>query len=777
MNKRKWCIFGAINIVLFVIGVVLILSRHQNDITLYDIPLHNWWGKVDADNLFTADYPASKYWFTAELENLKTGIYTVEVNYTATGEPCYLYCSSDVDGSGYPAIYADDYSLSPDRNTLSFNVWVNSRLEYLNINIECGNTADMNADNSLYLDNITVVREYRETVIYQTFRLILLLALMDAVLLLAWNRKAVFMVLKKNFYVLLGLVCIFGIMSVDCFSNYQIIGHDMAFHYARIMGIAEGLLSGEFPVRIQPGWINGYGYAASVFYGDALLYIPAVLYAIKVPIIYAYKFYILFINMGTLLIAFFCFKKLSHDKYIAVVCTALYCLSVNRILNVFLRAAVGEYSAYTFFPLVLLGMKEIFDEEENSDDNKYGWLYLCAGMTGIIQTHVLSFEMICIFIGIAVLILIRRLFHRKVLFNFARSVFLTICLNINFLVPFLDYSQENVLVLSEKAQYGIQGLGLSLYELISVGIITDGEAMLSAKGLSRRFPESLGLSILLVILLCIMVSVKCSQWERKEKQKWQLIALLSAIAVFMSTYYFPWNRLSAIPGIRNVVSSIQFPWRFISIAIPLLTYMACLLLIKLKTIISYEKMKYLLTGFCIICAILGLQNIDSIIRRSDGQNYVVYDGDKLFLEKPTVSGAEYILEGTELDEALTDNAIDGKRVQVTDWERRGTQMAVSCQAEGKDAFIDFPLFQYDYYYCIDEETKQEFNITRGENNKIRVVLPEDYQGTLKVYFKEPWHWRLSEIISAVTLLAFVCCVVFNERQRVIVQSRTEELCV
>jgi len=142
----------------------------------------------------------------------------------------------------------------------------------------------------------------------------------------------------------------------------------------------------------------------------------------------------------------------------------------------------------------------------------------------------------------------------------------------------------------------------------------------------------------------------------------------------------------------------------------------------------------------------------------------VYDGDKLFLQKMVVSGAEYVLEGTDLDEAITDNAIDGEKVQVAYWERQGTQMTVSCRAAGNGAFIDFPLFQYDYYHCIDEDTKQEFSITRGENNKIRVVLPEDYQGTLKVYFKEPWYWRLAETISVVALIAYICYILYLRRQ-------------
>lgn len=121
---------------------------------------------------------------------------------------------------------------------------------------------------------------------------------------------------------------------------------------------------------------------------------------------------------------------------------------------------------------------------------------------------------------------------------------LTIYLNLNFLVPFLDYSREDVLVLSEKAIYGIQGRGLSLYELIVVGIIANGQTLFSTQGLSL------------------------------------------ILALFMSTYYFPRNRLAAVSRGRNVVSSIQFPWRFISIVVQLLTYMTCLLFLQLKTVLA-----------------------------------------------------------------------------------------------------------------------------------------------------------------------------------------------
>lgn len=144
------------------------------------------------------------------------------------------------------------------------------------------------------------------------------------------------------------------------FTNAQSLGHDLAFHMGRIVGLAEGIRLGQLPVKIQQGWCNGYGYPTSVFYGDLLLYIPAVLYLLKIPIVYAYKTYVLLINAGTILISYYCYKRISKDKYIALGGAALYCLSMNRVSNVVLRAAelVSLISLVGFVLLVIRSNKK-----------------------------------------------------------------------------------------------------------------------------------------------------------------------------------------------------------------------------------------------------------------------------------------------------------------------------------------------------------------------------------------------------------------------------------
>lgn len=458
---------------------------------------------------------------------------------------------------------------------------MNSKLDNLKIKISCGSESgdvfDLWKGSAFYVDKIEIARDYRRTVLYKGLWFLAWMLLIDGSLLIYWNRKWVIEKLRGNFYVVLGLACIFMVSSLSVFGKFAIGHEDIPFHYSRIIGLAEGLSGGSFPVKIQPGWLWGYGYAASVCYGDLLLYIPAVLYMIGVPIIHAYKIYILLCNAGTLLIAYFCYQKICGNKYVGVACTALYCFSIHRLLCIYLRTAVGEYTACMFLPLVLLGVRQIYLEEDKRFKN--GGLFLCLGMTGIIQAHIISTEMTCIFVGLAVLLMIHRMSGR-IFVALAKSVLAAFCLNLGFLLPLFDYSRDALNVFGKKKSYGIQQVGLSLYELFSVGSTGMGSWKDALLGLEGRTPESLGIAMLIALLITVTVAVKCREWESRARKEFSLSIMLSGIALWMTTYYFPYNRLAAVPGLRKIFASMQFPYRFLSVAVLLLTYMAGLALVK-----------------------------------------------------------------------------------------------------------------------------------------------------------------------------------------------------
>lgn len=744
-KKKYLLIIGILNVLLLAVGSIIILHGHQDNITLYDFPLYSSQGRYDdgEDKLFRTDYPASHYWFAGRTDSLQPGIYNITVYYSTDKDYYTVSCESAIDGNPYPAVYSESCTLLSLNHSFDYRIWVNSRIDYLEVRIECGPGQEIfQFDSSFYLDKVEIVRDYRMTVFYGLTKLLGLLLLINGIFAVFWNAGKI----KVNFNVVLGLTCIFMISSLSIMGKFIVEGHDASFHYARIVGLAGGLTSGNFPVRIQPDWFNGYGYAVSACYGDLLLYIPAILYALGVPLVHVYKLYVLLINLGTLLITYFCFKKLSNHKYIGITCAALYCLSVSRILNIYLRSAVGEYSAFMFLPLVLLGMKEIYSIDADKTENN-GWLFLCLGMTGIIQTHVLSLEMVCIFIAVTVMILITRM-SKNVFVSLIKSVLATLSLNLGFLLPFLDYAADSLNVFSGKAVYGIQQLGLSIYELFSFGTVGKGQAYESLLGLGNRIPESLGLAMLIILLIAVIVLVKCQDWKSGEKGQFLVAVGLSFIALLMSTYYFPWNRLAAVPVLRNVVASIQFPWRFLSIAIPLLTYVAGLALVKLKDMIGKERLSYLLIGICLLSVFQGLYCMDLINRNAESYE-IPYDNHTSL--DFNASGSEYLLANTNAGQIWSETDVVGDNIQILSTERKGTQIEVACRAD-ENASIDFPLFAYKYYRCIDAKTQKTYPITRGKNNKIHVDLPDNYQGTLKVYFAEPWYWRVSELTSLVTFV-------------------------
>ena len=750
-KKKYLLVIGILNILLLIVGCTVIFSKHQEDITLHDIPLYSSEGQYDNgnDNTFRTDYPVSHYWFSAKTESLQSGIYTVTVSYSTNRADYSVSFSSNADGSHYPAIYAGT------TNSLYRNrIWVNSQIEHLDIRIDCGNEGEeedfFQTDSHISIEKIEIIRDNRMSASYSFIKLLAFLLILNGIFAVLWNID----IIKENIYVILGLICIFMISSLTAMGNFQIVGHDSMFHCARIVGLAQELSAGNLPVRIQPNWLNGYGYAVSICYGDILLYIPALLYMLGVPLSVLYKLYILLINLGTVFISFFCYKKISGDKYIGIVCAALYCLSICRILNIYLRAALGEASAFMFLPLVLLGVKYIYTKDSDAKD-KNGWLLLCIGMTGIIQTHVISTEMVSIFIAITIIILLKK-FSRNVFWDFVKSVLASLCLNLWFLLPFAAYSTENLRVFAPKSFYGIQHFGLSIYELFSFSTTGRGVAYDSSLGLSGRIPESLGFAMLIIILLTVIVLAKCQTWKKGEKRELLFIMGLSGIALLMSTHYFPWNRLAAISIFKNVIASIQFPLRFLSIAIPLLTYMAGIVLAKLRDMFGEGTVRWtcLLVGICLISAFQGLYCIDSI-NRGAGTS-IFYDNNVELNRIDAIMGEEYLLAGTKAN-IIENTEISGENIQILSTERKGTQLKVSCQT-GENAWVELPIFAYKYYQCVDMETGQIYELTRGKNNKVHVVLPDNYNGTFRVHFAEPWYWRMSEMISLITFAIIFICV-------------------
>ena len=178
-------------------------------------------------------------------------------------------------------------------------------------------------------------------------------------------------------YILLGIAVLISLP----FLGTPLMGsvtHDLRFHLSRIRGIADGIASGQFPVRLNVDMNGGYGFASEMMYPNLFIYIPAILYLMGVSLIASYKFLVLLINIGTAAAGYYSFSRLLKSDRAGAVCTFLYMVNPYRLNNIFLRGAVGEVLAQIFFPLLLYALIEVVHR------NYKKWWLLVISVTGIL---------------------------------------------------------------------------------------------------------------------------------------------------------------------------------------------------------------------------------------------------------------------------------------------------------------------------------------------------------------------------------------------------------
>ena len=228
-------------------------------------------------------------------------------------------------------------------------------------------------------------------------------------------------------------------------------GHDIIFHLNRIEGIYLGLKSGAFPVRIQPHWFDGHGYPVGAMYGDVFLYLPAFLRFMGFRIETAFKAFALFINILTAGICVYSYRKIFENTQTALMCTLVYLSAPYRMVNLYRRYAVGEYEGMAFLPLICLAMYKIYTTKcEDKKENRKIVLWLVIGMTGLIQTHILTTEMTVFCMALVCIVFYRTTFRKNTLLVYLISIACVIVLNLSFLVPFLDYYRNEAMFINER---------------------------------------------------------------------------------------------------------------------------------------------------------------------------------------------------------------------------------------------------------------------------------------------------------------------------------------
>lgn len=676
--------------------------------------------------------------------DLRRGEYKVTIAYSASDDNC-RYSTSSAYNTYQVVSQRQDVELENQSEIETFTLFSPIRVEDYQLTITYG------GDGYLFVNSVSI-SEMREWKRVYLFLILFFSILLDSV----YARKR-FWKEEKQVAFVIALLVLFS--SLPLFSYYipYAGGHDLEFHLYRIEGIKEALAAGQIPVR------NGYGYAVSVFYGELFLYIPAILRLIGFSVQNAYKIYIILINLATCLIMYWCLKRIFRDRVGSLAGCAAYMLAPYRLVCLYLRAAVGEYTAMAFLPLVFYGLYVIFSEKTDEAGNRNKWIPAVLGYTGIIQSHVISGVIVGIFTLLLCIVFVKRTIQPRRLGMLVKVVLYTALLNLWFIVPFLDYMRFGYSGTSLKTLGRFNASGTFLTQLFELFPHGSGDSFSVAEGLGKHNEMSYSIGAGMMAACIFYLYYRISHPEKKNEVlklgDWSLG--FGALALFMTTVWFPWDFIQQMnKAFALVTQNIQFPWRILGIASMFLSVVAGCLVFQLKE--SEGENVYLhVTGILAILIFLcsgyllnDFTNATVMMRYQDGTG----------LSSCNVMQGEYLPDGTDWSIFENDLPVPGERLVIFDYEKDRGKITVACENDSDQVnCVDVSFLNYAGYRAVDLTSGEELSVAAGNGNRVRVILPAGYCGTFRVSFCEPWYWRGSEIVSLFALICGIWIIVRRSR--------------
>lgn len=558
--------------------------------------------------------------------------------------------------------------------------------------------------------------------------------------------------IRKSKEIVLTLLGITLLVSLPLLHYGIAEGHDLPFHFMRIEGLTQELKRGNIYPYIMSDCVDGYGYPTSVYYGSLFLYFPALLRVLGFELTIAYKLYVFANNILSVIVSYRCFKRMAGKKNIALVMSLAYVTCPYRLIDIYVRAAVGEYTAMTFLPIVAYGMWRIYSITSNE---RQEWLktsiILTIGISGVLQSHILSVEMTVFFAAITALLCIKKTLRVRSFIVYILTIVETIILNAFFIVPFLKYYLYEYTKIKQKIGGNpcIQSDGAYITQLFSFFSETEGHSVVY--NLNYR----MGMTVGMLLMLTVVVSAVLIIYKKMSRMGIVLFAL-TVFSLWLSTDMFPWDFISTnVPG-GNLLAQIQFPWRLLSVA----SIFSTLLFGQVLNELSFDKinLKYrelAQKGILVLCAVISIvSTLIFVSKYVDEAEKILSPNDVSGIDmKESIIGGEYLLAETNIDELLGEIIIHGN-ADVDIINRNGTEIDLAAKVGNGDAEISIPIFAYYGYYATDNRG-EEITISKGKNGEIVLNLPKEFNGDIHIGYRVSRIWILADIISIFGLIIVV----------------------
>lgn len=542
---------------------------------------------------------------------------------------------------------------------------------------------------------------------------------------------------------LLVLILLSAFLSVIYGPTYNHPGYDYYFHLKRFEALITALRGGTFPIYIDYEAALGYGYLSKVFYSDVVL-IPFALLGLVVGASSAFEVMLFAMTILCGIFMYFTVKRVYTSSFVAFLSALLYTFSVYRLFDIYNRGALGEVFAFTFLPIVILGLYYII----KGDYKK--WYIIAIGFSLLIFSHVIS--TVLAFLTVIVILLI---YSRSLLSEPKRFYYLilagvvTILITSSYIFPLFEQIQSNIFRY-ENDDWSLPARTKQPLSYLLWGLFC-----------GFTYPKDIaivGLGILLSVGIFLRFFVKEKSYKLTSIDIGVIIGLVYIIA---TSSIFPWGRFPF-----TLLSFVQYPTRlylfvtfFFSVAVAY--YLSAII----------KDRKFRVAALSIFTVLIGV----TLLMHENHYKHMHVTYIHQSNEEPSpgnffyLNGAEYVPEKASsgyfiLERGDSVRCINGMS-EIVDYSREKGVFVANVVTSASDS-IELPLFYYKGYEV--SFNNEEISYTQSEYGLVQ--LPVDKSGEVKVFYKGTTIQKISLYITIISI--FVLCFYIVNRNRKNKQFKT-----
>lgn len=558
---------------------------------------------------------------------------------------------------------------------------------------------------------------------------------------------------KKKYYLLILLISI--LVSAPLFAKGFFTTHDGNFHVNRVIGTIQAIKDSQILPMIIPNFVNGFGYGTNLFYPPIACYLPIMLMFFTFGnILNAFKLMVFIAILMSGINMFNLIFDITKSKKASLIVTLLYLTVPYKIIDIYVRMAIGEILAFAFIPLLFQGLYDIV----NNDGKK--WYLLVIGAVGILLSHTISTFLVAFISLIYILCYIDKIFKEKKIKKIFIAFVFIIGMVSFFFIPFIETTLDSQYYVEYyNSKLNLKAHSSYLYELLMGKM--NNNYLLTLSNPNKANEElclTLGLHIIIPLLFTPFI------WKKVNKKLYIITLAIGLISALATTNIFPWEILQ-----NTIFGFIQFPMRMFIIStftLSIISGVNIYLLLENK-----ESMKDILILTLIIYIyiqpIINLVEFDAEYDTNSG-----YEIEDISQYKNTISTKcsefEYLPIKALINFSYLQNRSDeiillSGNAEILEQNKNGTSMTAIILNTSEDATIELPYIYYKGYTCTLNNEKME--VTESENGMISINLPKGSEGNLTIKYKGTLLAYVSLVISILTILVFAIYLIYNKSKR------------